>query len=162
MSSSVFLTHSSSAGTDGQSVHTNAAQYSQTQRMTDRQSGQTDRLTKRQTNRQIDRKTERQTTRQTAGTVLAHVRAVNVRPDPATTHQIMPSRTRDREGSMRAAATCESAQRTCETETQTITVSHKQAYTQRIFSGCLLSHSRTYLAPNPTSVSSRAQKTRPR
>ena len=45
-----------------QSVHTNAAQYSQTQRLTDQQSRQTDRLTNRQTNRQKDRKTaERQT-----------------------------------------------------------------------------------------------------
>ena len=62
MSSSVSLTHSSSAGTAGQSVHTNAAQYSQTQRLTDRQSGQTDRLTNRQTDRQKDRrKTDRQT-----------------------------------------------------------------------------------------------------
>jgi hypothetical protein len=66
MSSSVSLTHSSSAGTDGQSVHTNAAQYSQTQRLTDRQSGQTDRLTNRQKDRQTERQTDRQTdTRQT-------------------------------------------------------------------------------------------------
>ena len=43
----------------------NAAQYSQTQRLADQQSRQTDRLTNRQTNRQKDRKTaERQTDRQ--------------------------------------------------------------------------------------------------
>ena len=41
---------------DGQPVHTNAAQYPQTQRLTDRQTGQTDRP---------DRPTERPTDRQT-------------------------------------------------------------------------------------------------
>ena len=67
MSSSVSLTHSSSAGTDGQSVHTDAAQYSQTQRLTDQQSGHTDRLTNRQTDRQTDRqKDRRKTDRETA------------------------------------------------------------------------------------------------
>ena len=46
------------AGTDGQSVHTNAAQYPQTQRLTDR----TDRQTNKQTERPTDRQTDRQTT----------------------------------------------------------------------------------------------------
>ena len=60
MSSSVSSMDSSNAGTDGQSVHTNAAQYPQTQRLTDRQTGQTDRLT---TDRKADRQTDRQTYR---------------------------------------------------------------------------------------------------
>ena len=57
MSSSVSSTNSSSAGTDGQSVvHTNAAQYPQTQGLADRQSGQTDRLTNKQKDRQTETK----------------------------------------------------------------------------------------------------------
>ena len=49
------------ADTDGQSVHTNAAQYPQTQRLTD----PTDREANKQTKRLTDRQTDKQTNRPT-------------------------------------------------------------------------------------------------
>ena len=80
------------AGTDGQSVHTSAAQYLQTQRLADRQTGQTDRLTNRQKDRQEDkgRQTDRKTDKQTNSrlSLLTTDRETNRQTDKADRRQL--------------------------------------------------------------------------
>ena len=104
----------------------------QTDRQTNKQSGRTD----RQTGRQTYRPTNQQITYRTC----SRSRGQRVRSAPVTTHQIMPSRTRDREGGMRAAATCESGARArqkyrqsqAETGKHTLNASSLNAYSHTL------------------------------
>ena len=105
-------------------------------RQTDRPTERKDRLTDRQTDIQTDKQ------RDHLPYLLAFARSTCTvgSCDNASDYAIKNERQRGRHESGSNVR----ERRTCETEIQTVTDRDSQTYTQRIFSECLLPHSRTY------------------